>query len=229
MNHFLKSLENVNKKIDLAKTKSPYNQEVMLLPVSKTKSREIIQEFVNLGCLSFGENRVQECLEKYSKEDSSNLDLHFLGNLQSNKIAKIVPLIHWVHSVDRLKTLRLLDSAAKKENKNLNVLFEYNTSSEEQKQGIRKKEQLWELCKEAADFQNVSIRGLMTIAEFTNNETVLRNSFKLLKDLFEESKSKFPELVLDTLSMGMSNDYELAIEEGSTLVRIGTALFGARN
>ncbi len=204
--------------------------EVTIVAVTKTVSVDRIKEAINSGIIDIGENRVQELLEKRGLIDVDSIRWHFVGHLQTNKVKYIVDFIHLIHSVDSLKLALEIDKRARKINKVIDVLIEVNTSGEKTKYGA-KPDEVVELVKqisESCDF--VRIKGLMTVAAFLPNPEDIRPMFKLLRELRDEvAKFNFRNVEMKHLSMGMSNDFEVAVEEGATLVRIGTAIFGPRN
>jgi hypothetical protein len=204
--------------------------DITLLAVSKTKPIEAVQSAIDLGQRQFGENYVQEGVEKaqhFAKTEWANdLIWHFIGPLQSNKSRLIAENFQWVHSVDRLKIAKRLSEQRPSHLPPLNVLIQINTSGEASKSGINQDE-LLQLAKEIDQLPNLILRGLMSIPERAENHESQRRAFQTLADAQARLKTKFPQL--DTLSMGMSGDLDAAVEAGSTLVRIGTAIFGARD
>ncbi len=202
--------------------------EVTIVAVTKTVPVDKIKEVINLGIVDIGENRVQELLEKRSSIE--NVRWHFVGHLQTNKVKYIVDFIHLIHSVDSLKLALEIDKRAKKINRVIDILIEVNTSGEKIKYGVKPDEvvELVRQISENCDF--VKIKGLMTVAAFLPNPEDVRPMFKLLREIRDEvAKFNFKNVEMRHLSMGMSNDFEVAVEEGATLVRIGTAIFGPRN
>jgi hypothetical protein len=202
---------------------------VSLMAISKFHPAAEIQEAINSGQFLFGENRVQEAVEKFGAlmSDNPKVELHLVGTLQRNKAAKIVSLASCVQSVDRQDILVELDRRARAAGKVIEVLFEFHTG-EESKSGFPDESSLFACVDSLADLDSVRCSGLMTMAPFTNDERAVRASFSRLRALRDDCAKRYPELDFTTLSMGMSNDYRIAIEEGSTLVRVGTAIFGAR-
>ena len=195
--------------------------DTTLVAVSKTKPNEKILEAYNLGIKDFGENYVQELT---TKMDTLPKDIkwHMIGHLQTNKVKDLVKRnIYLIQSVDSLKLAKEINKEAIKNNKKVNILIEVKTSSEESKTGLPP-EELDNLIKEVKELKNINLLGLMTIGPNTENEEEIRKAFKLLK----EQKDKYN---LNILSMGMTNDYKIAISEGSNLIRIGTKIFGPRD
>jgi len=202
-------------------------EEIMLVAVSKTKPNSYIEEAQSCGQIEFGENRMQELEEKIPHFKGKDISWHMIGNLQTNKIKLIADKINWVHSIEKLKYLKEFEKRA--EGNKIKALVQINISGEKQKGGVEP-EDLGQLLKESTNFEHVTVCGLMGMATFTDDPEDVRDEFKLLKKLFDEHKKKNEGSVqLEHVSMGMSNDMEVAIEEGSTMVRIGSDIFGARN
>jgi len=208
------------------------SHHVTLVAVSKTKSVEEIRELYDLGQKDFGENYVQELTEKQSKLPN-DIRWHFIGHLQTNKVKQIASFIHLMQSVDSVKLLQEINKQAKKNNRIINCLLQVHIAQEETKFGLDENE-LKTLASTNANelhqLQNVRIVGLMGMASFTDDMEKVRIEFRYLKRLFETyAKLPVDNSQLTILSMGMSSDYFVAIEEGSTMVRIGSLIFGARN
>jgi len=197
--------------------KVDHPQKVKLIAVSKKKSIALIKEAINSDQKDFGENYLQEAVEKIKAIDDPSLTWHFIGPIQSNKTASIAKYFQWVHSVDRKKVLTRLNEQSKENQKVLNVLIQVNIDDEETKSGVMPHE-IDDLVNYANELSNISLKGFMCIPKPGNSE----ESFKKMKILL----NSYP--YLETLSMGMSNDLEIAIRNGSTMVRIGTDIFGAR-
>ena len=211
--------------------KSFPNPSCTLIAVSKTKPLEDLREAYAAGIRDFGENKVQEIQTK-QPEMPADTRWHMIGHLQSNKIKYIAPFVHLIHGVDSFKLLKEIDKAGKKIDRAIPVLLQMYIAVEESKFGFDRAE-LEEMLT-SAEFTNLShvkIDGLMGMATFTENQEQIRQEFRGLKQLFDELKSRnLPDFMKMTeLSMGMSGDYQIAQEEGSTMVRIGSAIFGARN
>jgi pyridoxal phosphate enzyme (YggS family) len=203
-----------------------------LIAVSKTKSAAQIRELYLKGQRAFGENKVQELVEKY-EQLPQDIEWHLIGHLQSNKVKYIIPFVHLIHSVDSLKLLFEINKEAKKNNKVQQVLIQIHLGKEETKFGVDEKE-LIEILEyytaENGSLQNVSIVGLMGMATNTNDEEIIRLEFLHLSNLFKSVKKTYllGKTNFVELSMGMSSDYKIAIEAGSTLIRVGSLLFGKR-
>ena len=214
----MSSYSEIRKKID---------EKVFLLPVSKTKSYEAVMSVYSEGARVFGENRVQEVERKFPipSERPEGMKVYLIGQLQKNKVRKAVYLFDRIESVDSLELLSLIDKEAGKAGKKMDVLLEYNSSKEINKSGFRDSEDLLSALKESLNMESVSVIGIMTVGPLTDDSKAIRNAFKETKTLFDRACVIKP---LSVLSMGMSADYEIAIEEGSTEVRIGSAIFGER-
>jgi hypothetical protein len=209
-------------------------KNVTLVAVSKTKPVEDILELYNLGQRDFGENYVQELVEKY-EQLPKDIRWHFIGHLQSNKVKHIAPFVSLVHSVDSEKLLKEINKEAKKNNRIVDCLLEVYIAKEESKFGLNE-EELQALITRISDvnstdsFKNISVKGLMGMASFTDDKKVVKEEFRQLKSLFDKySRFTIHHSPFTILSMGMSADYEIAIDEGSNMVRIGSLLFGKRN
>ena len=196
---------------------------ITLVAVSKTKPVEDILELYDLGHRDFGENYVQELVEK-AERLPKDIRWHFIGHLQSNKVKLITPFIYLIHGVDSLKLLKEIDKQAEKNKRHIDCLLQVHIAQEETKFGFDENE-LFAL--EIGQFANVKIKGLMGMASLTENVNKIRIEFKQLKTLYDKLSTFTPQLSI--LSMGMSADYKIAIEEGSNMVRIGSLLFGDRN
>jgi len=209
-------------------TKIPSN--VKLIAVSKTKPAEQIAEIYNFGHKVFGENRAQELSEKY-KILPKDIEWHMIGHLQTNKVKYIAPFVHLIHGVDSFKLLQFVDKEAAKCDRIINCLLQFHIAKEETKFGFDMLEAIQMLeSSEYSDLQNINIVGLMGMATFTENTQLVRDEFKELVYIFNQLKSKYFSNKSDfkEISMGMSGDYKIAIEEGATLVRIGSLIFGER-
>jgi pyridoxal phosphate enzyme (YggS family) len=201
-------------------------EDIRLVAISKTFPAEEISEVHRLGHRDFGENKVQELKSKYDELKSENINWHLVGHLQTNKVKYIADFVSLIHSVDSFKLAEEIDKHAKKAGRRINILVQVNTSDELQKSGIEPADAK-NLCKEISVLENVSLLGLMTIGMFTDVEDIIRENFRILKDLFDDLKVNYPGFKY--LSMGMTSDYRIAIEEGSNMLRVGSAIFGKRN
>jgi len=200
-------------------------KSVALLAVSKTRSADEIRAAAATGQTAFGENYLQEALDKIEALSDLSLEWHFIGPIQSNKTRPIAENFHWVHSVDRLKIAERLSNQRPHYATDLNICIQVNISAEAQKAGCSV-EELPELARAIAALPKICLRGLMVIPEATEDDQLLRTRFRQTAELLASLKPEIP--TLDTLSMGMSGDLDAAIAEGSTMVRVGTALFGPR-
>ena len=230
MNTVQDNLLNIKNEIaEIAKKCERDPNTIQLIAVSKTKPVEQVIEAINAGQLAFGENYVQEGVEKiqYFEKNMPNNDLiwHFIGPLQSNKSKLVAEHFDWMHTIDRLKIAQRLNDQRPKDMAKLNVLIQVNISQEASKSGV-KPEEVADLVKQIVILPNLNLRGLMAIPEIENDYDKQLNVFTKMQQLLQSLQKDYP--FMDTLSMGMSGDMQAAIVAGSTMVRIGTAIFGAR-
>jgi pyridoxal phosphate enzyme (YggS family) len=209
-----------------------YTQQhhVTLIAVSKTKPNETILEKYNLGQRIFGENRVQELTAKFEALPK-DIQWHLIGHLQTNKVKYIAPFVTLIHSVESLKLLKEINKQALKNNRVIDCLLQMHIAEEDSKFGMSKTDAIELLESEIySNAKNIRICGVMGMATFTNDEHQVRQEFKNLKQIFDELKTRFFSDVshFKEISMGMSGDYKIAIEEGSTMVRVGSLIFGSR-
>ena len=202
------------------------NKNYTCVAVSKTKPIEEITKIYDLGHRNFGENKVQELEFKYESLPK-DIKWHMIGHLQSNKVKKVIPIVSLIHSVDSLKLLKTINKESKKINKKMDCLIQVNISNENSKFGFIKKELEFLNQDFLNDFKYIKIRGLMGMASFTNNENQIRKEFQYLKETFDDFNTSLDDF--NILSMGMSNDYNIALEYGSNMIRIGSKIFGKRN
>ncbi len=223
------NLIKVQQKIDEACERSGRDpKEVTLIAVSKTKPIEMIEEAIDAGKTQFGENKAQEMKEKYEALPK-NLEWHFIGHLQTNKVKYVVGRAGLIHSVDSLHLAEAIEKECEKKDVHANILVEVNVAGEDSKFGI-KPEETESLIRQIAKLPRVHVRGLMTIAPFVEKPEENRPIFyKLHKLLVDISAKNIDNIDMNVLSMGMTNDYEIAVEEGATHVRVGTGIFGERN
>ena len=223
------NLEAVQKNIiEACKKVGRDSNEVTLIAVSKTKPLSDIEEIMDLGVIEFGENKVQELVDKY-ENIKAPVHWHLIGHLQTNKVKYIVDKVALIHSVDSLKLAEQISKEAVKKNVISNILVQVNVAKEETKFGIET-EEVYDLVEKISKLPNISIQGLMTIAPFVENPEENRLIFRKLHQLYVDIKQKNIDNVnMNVLSMGMTNDYQVAIEEGATMIRVGTAIFGERN
>lgn len=219
-------LDLINDKIVSAAEKSGRTgSDVTLITVTKTHPASVLQEVLDAGCLNIGENKVQEVVSKVPELTGEKV-VHLIGHLQSNKVNKVVDLVDWIHSADSEKIIRKINNRCGEVGKKMNLLVQVNTSSEESKSGCDSSE-VRSLCELINDLENVNLKGLMTIGPLYGGPKETRKSFIELRELKDSVKDlvdgKFE------LSMGMSGDFEMAIEEGATMVRVGSLILGQRS
>jgi pyridoxal phosphate enzyme (YggS family) len=222
----------MSSEIELAfqKIKSTIPNGVTLVAVSKTKPIELIQEVYQQGQHIFGENRVQELVEKYESLPK-DIKWHLIGHLQRNKVKYIASFVDMIHSIDSERLLDEVNNSAKKHNRKINVLLQFHIAQEETKFGFDFDEIQQLFSRRLPEtFESVEFCGVMAMASFSDDENLVRGEFKNLKSIFDQLKSTYFKNYsnFQEISMGMSGDYRLAIEEGSTMVRIGSSLFGSR-
>ena len=222
-------LEKVQNSISEAvKASGRDEKDVTLIAVSKTKPVEMIKEVYDAGIRDFGENKVQEIIDKYPKLPS-DIRWHLIGHLQTNKVKYIIDKVCMIHSVDSLKLAQEISRQAIKHNVTADILIDVNVAGEDTKFGVKPEDTL-SLCEKISTLANVRIRGLMTVAPFVDDPEENRAVFCTLRQLFVDIDAKnIDNVCMDCLSMGMSNDYTVAIEEGATFVRVGTSIFGQRD
>ena len=214
--------------IDIVKSHLP--AQVQLVAVSKTKPVEMLTEAYNHGQRAFGENKVQEMTAKYEAMPK-DIEWHFIGHLQTNKIKYIAPFVHLIHGVDSFKLLKSINTEARKVNRIIPCLLQFHIAEEETKFGLSMDEATQMLnSAEFKQLENVHLSGVMGMATFTNDETQIRKEFATLKRYFDSLKTDYFQgnSGFKDISMGMSGDYLLAVEEGSTMVRVGSTIFGER-
>ena len=222
------NLQEVERNIQEACKKANRSRdEVTLIAVSKTKPTSMLKEIYDLGVRNFGENKVQELCEKHPQMPE-DLNWHLIGHLQRNKVKNIIDKATLIHSVDSIRLAETIEKEAAKKDLIVDILMEVNVAEEESKFGL-KVEEVIPAFETIATFPHIRIRGLMTIAPFVENPEENRSIFARLQKLSVDIRSKNIDNVnVDILSMGMTNDYQVAIEEGATMVRVGTGIFGAR-
>lgn len=215
--------ENIQNSCSIANIK-----EVTLIAVSKTKPIELIKKVYDFGIRNFGENKVKELKEKFNQLPK-DIKWHMIGHLQTNKVKDIIDKVYLIHSVDSIHLAEVIEKEAVKKDININILLEVNISGEESKYGINPNE-LIKIVEEISKYPHIKIKGLMTVAPYVEQSEDNREIFHKLKELsIDINNRNIPNVDMDILSMGMTNDYMVAIEEGSTMVRIGTGIFGERN
>lgn len=229
MSMLLDNLKDVEERIQAACDRSGRKREdVLLVAVSKTKPVEMIEEVMTAGIVDFGENKPQELRDKYEVLPQ-NLRFHMIGHLQTNKIKYVIDRVVLIHSIDSIHLAEAVNAEAKKHNRIMPVLVEVNVAQEESKSGFLA-EKTENAIREIAKLSNIRVEGLMTIAPFVENAEENRQYFVKLRKLSVDIAAKnIDNVTMHHLSMGMTGDYEVAIEEGATMVRVGTGIFGERN
>lgn len=217
------NLESLKLKIESLEEK--YNRKINLIAVSKQKPLEDILEAYESGQRIFGENRIQEAVEKLPQVNKNDIEWHFIGHLQRNKVKQAVPLFDVIHSIDKYETALEVNKRCEALNKRMKVFLQVNTTGEAQKSGVEP-EGLEELIKEIRPLEYLDPIGLMTMGLFTDDKDIIKKSFTSLRELRDQVQINYP--YIKELSMGMSNDYEIAVEEGATYIRVGTSIFGKR-
>ena len=221
---YIRNVERLTNEIGQACKLSGRNpDDILIVAASKYASAEQLKQILELGISHFGENRAEGLLKKYDAIGDDAI-WHFIGHLQSRKVKIVVPLVEYIHSIDSLSTLEKISQEANKNNKVQKVLIEINISGEDCKFGIYP-ENLEDFLTGAKDFSGIKIAGLMTMAPLTDDFDFIRTIFKKLKILMENFNGKFKSLNMKELSMGMSNDFKIAIEEGATMIRVGSSIF----
>ncbi len=203
-----------------------FNKNFTCVAVSKTKPKEDIEKIYNLGHRDFGENKVQELEYKYNNLPL-DINWHMIGHLQSNKVRKVIPIVSLIHSVDSLKLLKVINKESKKFDKVTNCLIQVNISKESSKYGFKESELGFLNQESMSEYQNIKFKGLMGMASFTDSESIIKNEFNNLKNIYNNIRKEIDDF--NILSMGMSNDYKIAIESGSNMIRVGSKIFGKRN
>ena len=223
------NLEQVRKNIDEACRMAGRDpKEVTLIAVSKTKPVSMLKEAYDAGARCFGENKVQEIMDKHPQLPE-DIQWHMIGHLQRNKVKYIVDKVSMIHSVDSLRLAQTIEQEAAKHNVCVPVLLEVNVAQEESKFGLKMDEVL-PLIETIADFPHIKVQGLMTIAPYVENAEDNRDFFRQLKKLSVDIEAKnINNVTMSVLSMGMTGDYQVAVQEGATMVRVGTGIFGERN
>ncbi len=218
------NINNLKKEIDaVCKKIGRDSRDIKIIAATKYASAGQVKSVYNMGIRNFGENRADQLEEKYNAIKGGPL-WHFIGHLQSRKIKIVVPLVEFIHSIDDISTLNKINDEAKKLNKVQRLLAEVNISGEQSKYGMNP-EDLRDFIEKSFDFKNISLEGLMTVAPLTDNFGYIREIFSRLRILRDRSIKDFKNIGLRELSMGMSNDYRVAIEEGATMIRIGSIIF----
>lgn len=224
-----KNIMYIKQNIDNIKKEINRQDEVKLMAVTKTVDVDKVLEAIDAGITDIGENKPQELARKY-EVIGDKVRYHLIGTLQTNKVKYIIDKAYMIHSLDRISLCEEIQKRAEKIDKIVNCLVQVNISKEESKHGLDR-ELVIDFIKDVSEnYKNIHIKGLMTMAPFIDDEEEIRKVFKGLKDLsLEINNLNIPNVEMDTLSMGMSHDYKIAIEEGATIIRVGTSIFGQRN
>ena len=223
------NIVSIKKNIEDIEKKCNRQDKVNLMAVTKTVDVDKVLEAIDAGITDIGENKPQELARKY-EAIGDKVRYHLIGTLQTNKVKYIIDKAYMIHSLDRIALCEEIQKRAEKIDKVINCLVQVNISKEESKHGLEEEEVINFIKEVSSNYKNIHIKGLMTMAPFIDDEQKIRQVFKDLKDLsLEVKKLNLSNVDMDTLSMGMSHDYKIAIEEGSTIVRVGTSIFGERN
>ena len=232
MNELYENYCDVQNRVKKAAEKYNRNpDDIKILAVSKTQSANTLMEYINIGVPIFAENYAQEFRDKHKQLTNLNAELdkcefHFIGHLQKNKVKYIVPNITTIHTIDTIELANEVNKYAEKINKKTNILIQINTSTEANKSGIEP-EQCINFSQQLLQLNNINLIGLMTIGTFSDDSKIIKKEFSILKECLNET-NKINGMDMKELSMGMSHDFEIAIENGSTMIRLGTIIFGSR-
>lgn len=219
----------IKQNIDNIRKESNRQDDVNLMAVTKTVDVDKVLEAIDAGITDIGENKPQELARKY-EIIGDNVRYHLIGTLQTNKVKYIIDKAYMIHSLDRIALCEEIQKRAEKIDKNINCLVQVNISKEESKHGLEEESVIDFVKNVSANYKNIHIKGLMTMAPFIDDDDEIRKVFKSLKNLsLKINDLNLPNVEMDTLSMGMSHDYKIAIEEGATIIRVGTSIFGQRN
>lgn len=229
MDYIKNNIDNIRKEIGNSCKNINKEINVNLIAVTKTVDTDDINIAIDAGITDVGENKPQELARKYGII-GDKVRWHLIGSLQTNKVKYIIDKVYMIHSIDRLSLCEEIQKRAEKINKTINCLVQVNISEEESKQGISKDYAIEFISNISKNYPNIRIKGLMTMAPYTEDESIIRNIFKELRHLsIKVSQKNIDNVCMDELSMGMSNDFKIAVEEGATLVRVGTSIFGERD
>lgn len=219
----------IKQNIDNIRKESNRQEDVNLMAVTKTVDVDKVLEAIDAGITDIGENKPQELARKY-EIIGDKVRYHLIGTLQTNKVKYIIDKAYMIHSLDRIALCEEIQKRAEKIDKNINCLVQVNISKEESKHGLEEESVIDFVKNVSANYKNIHIKGLMTMAPFIDDNDEIRKVFKSLKNLsLKINDLNLPNVEMDTLSMGMSHDYKIAIEEGATIIRVGTSIFGQRN
>lgn len=219
----------IKQNIDNIRKESNRQEDVNLMAVTKTVDVDKVLQAIDAGITDIGENKPQELARKY-EIIGDKVRYHLIGTLQTNKVKYIIDKAYMIHSLDRIALCEEIQKRAEKIDKNINCLVQVNISKEESKHGLEEESVIDFVKNVSANYKNIHIKGLMTMAPFIDDDEEIRKVFKSLKNLsLKINDLNLPNVEMDTLSMGMSHDYRIAIEEGATIIRVGTSIFGQRN
>jgi len=219
----------IKQNIDNIRKESDRQEDVNLMAVTKTVDVDKVLEAIDAGITDIGENKPQELARKY-EIIGDKVRYHLIGTLQTNKVKYIIDKAYMIHSLDRIALCEEIQKRAEKIDKNINCLVQVNISKEESKHGLEEESVIDFVKNVSTNYKNIHIKGLMTMAPFIDDDEEIRKVFKSLKNLsLKINDLNLPNVEMDTLSMGMSHDYKIAIEEGATIIRVGTSIFGQRN
>lgn len=219
----------IKQNIDNIRKESNRQEDVNLMAVTKTVDVDKVLQAIDAGITDIGENKPQELARKY-EIIGDKVRYHLIGTLQTNKVKYIIDKAYMIHSLDRIALCEEIQKRAEKIDKNINCLVQVNISKEESKHGLEEESVIDFVKNVSANYKNIHIKGLMTMAPFIDDDEEIRKVFKSLKNLsLKINDLNLPNVEMDTLSMGMSHDYKIAIEEGATIIRVGTSIFGQRN
>ena len=226
------NLTQILQNIENSKKKSKFNEDVTLLAVTKFRSVDEIKEVLDFGINNLGENKVKEFESKYEFFKGKDINWHFIGHLQRNKVKNLIGKTALIHSVDSIRLMEEINKQSEKKEVITNILIEFNIAKEENKYGFNEDEVDF-IFENAIKFKNIKVKGVMCMAPFTDDKEIIVNVFRKLRKIYDNCRktyNKYDNIDLTIISMGMSNDYEIAIEQGSNIVRVGTSIFkGEKN
>lgn len=226
------NLTQIIQNIENSKKNSKFDEDVTLLAVTKFRSVDEIKEVLDFGINNLGENKVKEFESKYEFFKGENINWHFIGHLQRNKVKNLIGKTALIHSVDSIRLMEEINKQSEKKEVITNILIEFNIAKEENKYGFSEDEVDF-IFKNAIKFKNIKVKGVMCMAPFTDDKEIIVNVFRKLRKIYDNCRkiyNKYDNIDLTIISMGMSNDYEIAIEQGSNIVRVGTSIFkGEKN
>lgn len=226
------NLTQILQNIENSKKNSKFDEDVTLLAVTKFRTTDEIKEVLDFGINNLGENKVKEFETKYEFFKDEDINWHFIGHLQRNKVKNLIGKTALIHSVDSIRLMEEINKQSEKKDVITNILIEFNIAKEENKYGFNEDEVDF-IFENALKFKNIKVKGVMCMAPFTDNKEIIVNVFRKLRKIYDNCRNiynKYDNIDLTIISMGMSNDYEIAIEQGSNIVRVGTSIFkGEKN